>query len=163
LIYFFFIPIVLASDGLMTLSYFGNWKTFGFLLSFFAVISHFMVTDFIMLEKDYRWIVITLCLWAMFNLTTEVDGLFFREMKGSKNIIKISLASFFIVSTTCLFFVLTQLSQFIKKVSERQEIRKILKEYGRATYNSNDDNDDDAQNDSRYSTDSQSEESDEGE
>jgi hypothetical protein len=142
LIYFFFIPIVLASDGLMTVSYFLNFKTLAFLFSYSAILAHFFVSDFIMLEKDYKWLIITLSLWAMFNLTTEVDGLFFREMKGAKNIIKISLAGFFIVSTTCLYFVLTALSQWIKKVSERQEIKKILKKYGRATYNSQDDEDD---------------------
>lgn len=127
LIYFFFIPIVLASDGLMTVSYFFNFKTLAFLFSYGAILAHFLVIEFIMLEKDYKWIIITLSLWAMFNLTTEVDGLFFREMKGAKNIIKISLAGFFIVSSTSLYFVLTAVSQWVKKVSERQEIRKILK------------------------------------
>lgn len=110
LIYFFFIPIVLASDGKMALSYFLNFKTIAFLLTYLVVLCHFFLTDFILLEKDYKWIIVTLSLWAMFNLTTEVDGLFFREMKGAKNIIKISLASFFIISTTCLYFVLTQVS-----------------------------------------------------
>ena len=59
-----------------------------------------------MLERDYKWIVMTLCVWAMANLTVEMDGLFFNEMKGAKNIIKISLAGFLIVAATCMYFVI---------------------------------------------------------
>jgi hypothetical protein len=134
MVYFFFIPIVLASDGLMTVSYFIDFKTLAFMLTFAVVVLHFLVIDFVMLERDYSWVIISLSLWAIFNLSTESDGLFFREMKGSKNIIKLSLAAFFILSTTCLYFTLVSFTQWFKQVSERKEFKKVLRKYGRAIY-----------------------------
>lgn len=129
----------------MTFSYFGNFKTFGYLLSCSAIIVHFAFTQFIMLEKDYKWVVTILSLWSFANLTTETDGLFFKEMAGAKNIVKVTLAAFFVISTTCLYFWLCQGSQLIKDVYEKQEKRKILKQYGRAEYNSDEEDQDDSE------------------
>lgn len=78
----------------------------------------------------------TLVVWAIFNLTVESDGLFFNQMKGAKNIIKISLAAYFILASTCMYFVLCSISQYYHKVQEKNETKSLLREYGRANYNS---------------------------
>lgn len=118
-VYFIFIPITLASDGKMTFTYYLNFNTLAFILSFTAVILHFIFVKFAMLERDYKWISISLCMWALANITVEVDSLLFSELKGAKNLIKIALSAFVTVATTCMYIVLCELSQSIKGIKEK--------------------------------------------
>lgn len=120
----------------MTFDYFVNPKTIAYLLSFVAIMTHAVFVKFIMVKKDFKWIIMTLVVWAIFNLTVESDGLFFNQMKGAKNIIKISLAAYFILASTCMYFVLCSISQYYHKVQEKNETKSLLREYGRANYNS---------------------------
>ena len=103
-------------------------KTPAFLLSFTAILAHFFLVNFILLERDYKWIMAVLSGWVLANLATEVDGLFFSQMQGAKNSVKISLAAFFIVATTCLYFVLSKVSQSIKGIREKHERKRILRD-----------------------------------
>ena len=64
-----------------------------------------------MLETDSTYITILLIFWAMINLSVEYStGLFFAELKGTKNIIKVSLAAFMIAATACLYLLICTLS-----------------------------------------------------
>jgi len=131
LIYFLFVPITKASDGTMNFDYFLQIKTLALFISSLVTIAHFFITKFAMLETDCKWIVLTLTIWAMINLSVESqNGLFFSELQGSKNIIKVSLSAFAITSTSCLYLVLCQLSQKIKKVDEKEQRTKIMKTFG---------------------------------
>jgi hypothetical protein len=109
-IYFLFIPITLFSDGKMSWAYFLRLKTLAFLLSYISINTHFYLVNFILLETDYKWIIASLGLWAFANLTVEADGLFFSEMTGAKNIVKVSLSAFFILASICFYFVLCRYS-----------------------------------------------------
>ena len=131
---FLFIPITMISDGLLTFEYFLKYKTISFILSYGAILTHFVFIRFTMIKKDYQWVIATLGIWAFFNLTADSDGLFFSQMNGAKNLVKIAMASYFIMASTCLFFVLCQLSQKYQKVQESKEFRKLLKQYGQADY-----------------------------
>lgn len=83
-----------------------------------------------MIEDDAPRITLILCIWVAFNLLFEnQQGLFFSEMVGSKNIIKMSLSLFFIFSTTCFYLILCPISQTIKGLNEKQERRAIVKAY----------------------------------
>ncbi len=103
---FLFIPITMISDGLLTFEYFLKYKTISFILSFGAILTHFVFIRFTMIKKDYQWIIATLGIWGFFNLTADSDGLFFSQMNGAKNLVKIAMAIYFIMASTCLFFVL---------------------------------------------------------
>lgn len=131
IVYFVLVPITLSAEQKFNSSYFASMKTPGFLLSFVAIIAHFFISNFIMIERDYKWIIVILSIWAVLNLTVETDGLLFNLMKGTNNVIKISMAAFFILAVTCLFTVLTELSQMIKGTTERKELRKIYKVHGK--------------------------------
>jgi len=109
--FFIFIPITLASDGKFTAGYFLTIKTIAFLLSSTAILGHFYIVKFAMIEDDAPRITLILCIWVAFNLLFEnQEGLFFSEMIGSKNIIKMSLSLFFIFSTTCFYLILCPIS-----------------------------------------------------
>ncbi len=117
LIFFVFIPITLLSDDKMSWEYFWTSKTFAFILSTIAIVGHFLFVKFPMIEDDTPRIVIILCIWAAFNLFFEESkGVLFRELKGSKNIIKMSLSIFVIISTVCFYQILSALSLKIKKI-----------------------------------------------
>jgi hypothetical protein len=102
---------------------------------------HFFAVRFIMLERDYKWIIVALSVWVMANLATDADGLLFSQAKGAKNIIKIALGAYTIAAATSLYFMLCKASQWYKRVSERREQKKLLREYGRANYDDSDDYD----------------------
>ena len=128
--YFIFIPITLASDGKFTAGYFLTIKTIAFLLSSTAILGHFYIVKFAMIEDDAPRITLILCIWVAFNLLFEnQQGLFFGEMYGSKNIIKMSLSLFFIFSTTCFYLILCPISQVIKGLNEKKERRAIMKAF----------------------------------
>lgn len=119
LTYFIFIPITKASDGTLSFDYFQHYKTLSFFLTMAVIIAHFFMSKFAMLETDCKWIITLLTFWAMINLSVEFStGLFFAELKGSKNIIKVSLAAFMIAATACLYLLLCTVSQRIKGISE---------------------------------------------
>lgn len=138
LVDFLFIPITLLTDGLLTFDYFLSWHHLAYVLSFGAVVTHFVFIRFTMVKKDYLWIIVTLGVWAFLNLTGEQSGIFFKEMNGAKNLVKIALAMYFIMASTCLYFVLCWLSQKYHNVRERKTIKLLIKKYGKATYLSDD-------------------------
>lgn len=145
LIYFLFIPITLMSDGTMTFGYFLNLKTLAFLFSCGAILAHFFIVKFALLERDYIYILLTFCVWTIANLCFENrNGLFFREVKGSKNIIKISLASFIAAATTCMYLVLCNLSQMLKKVHEKHTLKNLIKSHRRAHHGTAESDSDDS-------------------
>jgi hypothetical protein len=83
-----------------------------------------------MLETDCKWVIMTLTIWAMMNLSVEYsNGLFFSELIGSKNIIKVSLSFFIISATSCMYLVICELSQKIKGVSEKEQRNEVIKLY----------------------------------
>ena len=128
--YFIFIPITLASDGKLKLGYFLTIKTIAFLLSSTAILGHFFIVKFALIEDDAPRITLILSIWVAFNLLFENQkGIFFAEMNGSKNIIKMSLSIFFIFSTTCFYLILCPISQAIKNVNEKKERKDIMKTF----------------------------------
>jgi len=132
-IFFIFIPITLASDGKMTFDYFLTFKTIAFLLSTTAILGHFFFVKFAMIEDDAMRITLTLAVWAGFNLFFEdQNGIFFSELIGSKNIIKMSLSIFVIFATTCFYLILCPISQRIKGLDEKKLRRVIIKEFKKA-------------------------------
>ena len=145
LVNFFFIPITLLTDGLLSFSYFFNLHSFAYLLSFGAIVTHFVFIRFTMVKKEYLWVIVTLGVWAFLNLTGEQSGVFFKEMNGAKNLVKIALAMYFIMATTCLYFVLCWLSQKYHNVRERKTVKVLLKKYGKATYLSDDSDSEDSE------------------
>lgn len=83
-----------------------------------------------MLETDWKWIITLLIFWAMINLSVEYStGLFFAELKGTKNIIKVSLAAFMIASTACLYLLICAVSQHIKGINEEDQRDRAIKVY----------------------------------
>jgi hypothetical protein len=81
-----------------------------------------------MLETDSTYITILLIFWAMINLSVEYStGLFFAELKGTKNIIKVSLAAFMIAATACLYLLICTLSQHVKGMNEEDQRNKAIK------------------------------------
>ena len=135
---FLFIPITQLTDGLLTFDYFLTWHSLAYLLSFGAIVTHFVFIRFTMVKRDYLWIIVILGLWAFLNLTGEQSGILFGEMNGAKNLIKIALAIYFIMASTCLYFVLCWLSQKYQNVRERKTVKILIKKYGKATYLSDD-------------------------
>ena len=130
LIYFIFIPITKLSDGTMTIDYFSQYKTLALFLTLAVTIAHFFISKFAMLETDSKWIITLLIFWAMINLSVEYStGLFFAELKGTKNIIKVSLAAFMIGATACLYLLICTLSQHIKGINEEEQRNTAIKVY----------------------------------
>lgn len=147
LVDFLFIPITLLTDGLLTFGYFFTLHSLAYLLSFGAIVTHFVFIRFTMVKKEYMWVIVTLGLWAFLNLTGEQTGIFFREMNGAKNLVKIALAMYFIMASTCLYFVLCWLSQKYHKVHERKTVKILIKKYGKATYLSDDSDSEESETD----------------
>jgi hypothetical protein len=101
--YFIFIPITLASDGKFTAGYLFTIKSIAFLLSSIAILGHFFIVKFAMIEDDAPRITLILCIWVTFNRIFENQkGLLFGELNDSKNIIKMSVSLFFIFSNLVL-------------------------------------------------------------
>ena len=69
--YFIFIPITLASDENLFAGYFFTIKTIAFLLSSTAILGHFFIVKFAMIEDDAPRITLILCIWVAFNLLFE--------------------------------------------------------------------------------------------
>ena len=75
-----------------------------------------------MLQTDSKYIITLLIFWAMINLSVENStGLFFAELKGTKNIIKVSLAAFMIATTACLYLLICEVSQYVKGIKEEEQ------------------------------------------
>ena len=130
LIYFVFIPITKLSDNTFNFEYFFKLKSIAIFLSMCVTLFHFFISKFVMLETDCRYVVMILSFWALVNLTVEFsNGLFFSELKGSKNIIKVSLSVFLISATSVMYLVLCQLSQMIKKVNEKDQRNEVINLY----------------------------------
>lgn len=130
LIYFVFIPITKGSDGTMSFEYYQQYKTLALFMTLAVTIAHFFLSKFAMLETDCKWIITLLTFWAMVNLSVEYStGLFFAELKGTKNIIKVSLAAFMIAATACLYLLICTVSQYIKGVNEEEQRNEAIKVY----------------------------------
>jgi hypothetical protein len=121
LIFFVFVPITLASDGKMTWDYFWTSKTIAFILSTIAILGHFFFASFVMIEDDYTYITGIHYIWIAVNLFFEDSkGVLFSELNGTKNVIKMSLAVFVVISTTCFYQILCPISQRIKGLDEKR-------------------------------------------
>ena len=69
--YFIFIPITQASDGKFKAGYFFTIKTIAFLLSTTAILGHFFIVKFALIEDDASRVTLILCIWVAFNLLFE--------------------------------------------------------------------------------------------
>jgi hypothetical protein len=109
--FYVFIPITQASAGKFTFNYFMTLKTLAFLLSCCAILAHFFLVRFALIESDSKYIVILLSIWIVFNLVFEnQEGVYFAELKGSRNTIKISLSVFIIGVITVMYLVMCPFS-----------------------------------------------------
>jgi len=112
-----------------------------------VTLAHFFVSRFAMLETDLTYITTLLIFWAMINLSVENStGLFFSELKGTKNIIKVSLAAFMIATTACLYVLICTISQHVKGICEEEQRNKAIKvfnEKGRFESDSEDEREED--------------------
>lgn len=60
------------------------------------------------------------------NLLIENRGLVFRDLIGESLVIKVFIASFFILANTCFYYILCIVSQYIKGMKEKHEKQKIF-------------------------------------
>ena len=110
----------------MTFGYYMQYKTITLLLTLIVTIAHFSVSKFAMLKTDWKYIFCYLIFWVVINLSMENNstGLFFAELKGTKNIIKVSLAGFMIAATYYLHDFICANSQRIKGYKDEIEAIK---------------------------------------
>jgi hypothetical protein len=101
-------------------------NSMAYLIALFVVLFHFYSTKFALLDQDWKYIVLVLAVWTGMNLLFKSNGLVFRDIKSDALIIKVFLASFFILATTCFYYILCILSQWIKGIKEKHEKEALL-------------------------------------
>lgn len=62
------------------------------------------------------------------NVLIPGKGLLFRDLYNEAFLIKIFIASYFVLANTCLYYLLCVGSQFIKGIKEKHEKQKIFED-----------------------------------
>lgn len=92
-----------------------------YFVSLFAVIFHFAVSKFVLLDQDWKYLFYVQFLWALINVVIPGKGLLFRDLTNEPLLIKLFIASFYILANSCFYYLLSVTSQFIKGVKEKHE------------------------------------------
>jgi uncharacterized membrane protein len=126
LLYFVFLPIVYGSRAFEKDVHDHILNAIAYFVSAFACLFHFASSKWALLDQDWTYIFWTLVFWMTMNLIFESNGLIFRDLIGETLIIKMFIASFFMLANICFYYLLCISSQFIKGMKEKHEKQKIF-------------------------------------